>query len=336
VNESSQDLHWKTSSTPAASITATVSVVIATYGREQVLVETIQAVLPQVGAGELIVIDQTPRHEEATEAALSEWDRSGAIRWIRIERPSITGAMNRGLRVARFPVVLFLDDDVIPVPDLLAKHAAAYERDERTWAVVGQVLQPGEEPGSRGSWSPQSGFRGDIEFPFWSTEPATVSNVIACNLSVRRVRAIEIGGFDENFTGVAYRFETEFARRVVDRGGVVRFEPAASIRHLRATRGGTRAQGSHLTSASPRYGVGDYYFAMRCGKDRSALAYILRRPFREVCTRFHLRHPWYIPVKFVGEIRALLAARSLKKAGPQLMNSTASTVESKEFTGSHS
>jgi GT2 family glycosyltransferase len=314
----------------------TVSVVIATYGREQVLVETIRAVLPQVEAGELIVVDQTPGHETETEAALSEWDGSGAIRWIRIERPSITGAMNHGLRIARFPVVLFLDDDVIPTPDLLARHAAAYARDERTWAAVGQVLQPGEEPGSRGSWSPQPGFRGDIEFPFWSTEPASVSNVIACNLSVRRERAIEIGGFDENFQGVAYRFETEFARRVVDKGGVVRFEPEASIRHLRATRGGTRAHGSHLTSASPRYGVGDYYFAMRCGKDWSALAYILRRPFREVCTRFHLRHPWYIPVKFVGEIRALLGAWSLRNAGPRLMGSTGAAVQPKELTGSHS
>jgi hypothetical protein len=47
---------------------------------------------------------------------------------------------------------------------------------------------------------------------------------------------------------------------------------------------------------------------------------MLRRPFREVCTRFHLRHPWYIPVKFIGEIRAMFAAIHLHHAGPRRLD----------------
>ena len=60
--------------------------------------------------------------------------------------------------------------------------------------------------------------------------------------------------------GFAYRFETEFARRLVTGGGKIRFEPDASIRHLKAERGGTRSAGGHMTSPSPLHGVGRLLF----------------------------------------------------------------------------
>jgi hypothetical protein len=63
--------------------------------------------------------------------------------------------------------------------------------------------------------------------------------------------------------------------------------------------------------------VGDFYFALRQGLSLATLIYMARRPFREVCTRFHLKHPWWIPVKFLGEIRALLLAIRLRRQGPR-------------------
>jgi GT2 family glycosyltransferase len=223
--------------------------------------------------------------------------------------------------------VLFLDDDIIPGPQLVAAHRAAHARSKSTCGVVGQVLQPGEEPHARNGYQSTSGLKADLDFPFWSTETATVANVMAGNLSVRREQALNIGGFDENFIGAAYRFETDFCRRLLAAGGEVRFEPSASIRHLRAQRGGTRREGSHLTSASPRHGMGDYYFALRSGLSLETAGYMLRRPFREVCTRFHLRRPWYIPVKLVGESRAFWAALTAYRRGPQLLCSESTTVE---------
>jgi GT2 family glycosyltransferase len=181
------------------------------------------------------------------------------------------------------------------------------------------VLQPGEEPHGRNGFRRSTGLRADLDFPFWSTESAAVANVMAGNLSLRRDRALAAGGFDENFSGAAYRFETEFCRRLLAAGGAVQFEPAASLRHLRAQRGGTRIAGSHLTSASPRHGMGDYYFALRSGLSLESAGYMLCRPFREVRTRFHLRRPWYIPVKLVGEARAFCAALAAWQRGPQLL-----------------
>jgi GT2 family glycosyltransferase len=265
-----------------------------------------------------LVIDQTLQHSLTTEKQLAEWNRQGEIRWIQLEEPSITGAMNRGLVEASCPTVLFVDDDIVPAAGLVAIHAASY-KDPSIWAVVGQVLQPGQDACNINYHSNKSGIRAYMDFPFNSSTSAFVQNIMAGNLSVLRERALEIGGFDENFVGVAYRFETEFARRITRHGGKILYEPKASIRHLRVEHGGTRSRGTHMTSASPRHGVGDYYFALRQGLNPETIVYMLRRPFREVRTKFHLRHPWWIPVKLIGEFRALLSAIQLYRCGPRYM-----------------
>jgi glycosyltransferase involved in cell wall biosynthesis len=267
---------------------------------------------------EIVLIDQTPEHDLETTALLESWNANEAIRWIRRSPPSITQAMNAGLLVATHPVVLYLDDDIVPHTALIGEHRAAHLTTDAT-AVVGQVLQPGQSPTDAEFSHQQSGLHSCLDFPFNSSRPAWVDNVMAGNLSVRRDAAIAVGGFDENFVGSAYRFETEFARRFVRSGRRIRFHPAASIRHLRAARGGTRSTGSHLTSASPKHGVGDHYFALLNAAPLAAGLYMARRAIREVCTRFHLGHPWYIPVKFVGELRAAVMALQLYRGGQKLL-----------------
>lgn len=302
-------------------MTQPISIVIPTYDRGDLLLETVQSLLAlREPAAELLIVDQTPQPAAAVAKQLADWDRSNVVRWLRLDRPSIPHAMNVGLQAARSPLVLYLDDDIVPGARLVAAHASRHAKSDRIWAVVGQVLQPGEEPHARNGHPRSTGLRADLDFPFWSTAGATVSNVMAGNLSVHKVRALQVGGFDENFSGSAYRFETEFCRRMLAGGGEVQFEPAASLRHLRAERGGTRRGGSHLTSASPRHGMGDYYFALQSGVSLESVGYMLRRPFREVRTRFHVKRPWYIPVKLVGEVRAFWAAYGAWRRGPQLLS----------------
>lgn len=299
---------------------AAVSVAIPTFGRDSVLVATVAEVLQQTcQPAEVLVLDQTPRHEPETERRLGEWDSQGRIRWLRLAAPSITGAMNRALSEAACPVVLFLDDDVVPGPELVAAHARCYA-DESVWAVVGQVLQPGEEAQDVAPRGPRTGLRADLDFPFHSVRRCEVRSAMAGNLSVRRERALEIGGFDENFVRVAYRFETEFCRRIWRAGGKALFEPSAGIRHLRAERGGTRTHGDHLRSPRPDHSVGDYYFALRQGVTAETLLYVARRLARSVATRFHLRHPWWIPPKLVGELRGLGLAMRLAARGQKLLH----------------
>ena len=301
-----------------------LSVVIPTYGREQVLVDSIAALEPQRAAlgcsSELLLIDQTPRHDPAVAERLRCWERRGALRWLRLPQPHLTRAMNTGLLQARGDIVLFLDDDIKPQPGLLAAHLEAHRRYAMAWAVVGQVLQPGQRPEPQQPPRRRPGLWRDLDFPFHSSIGAWVENVIACNLSLQRQRALALGGFDERFPPpVAARFETEFAKRLIAAGGRIRFAPEASLHHLAAATGGTRSRGGHLTSASGHHGVGDCYYALRCGRGLQRSWYLLRRPFREVRTRFHLRHPWWIPVKLLGECRALAQALTLSRQSPLLL-----------------
>lgn len=76
-----------------------VSVLICTYNRETMLVDTIRDVLNQTYPSfEVIVVDQTVTHQPETQAYLaSVQDRIKLIR----QEPSLTKARNRALREAR-------------------------------------------------------------------------------------------------------------------------------------------------------------------------------------------------------------------------------------------
>jgi len=101
------------------------------------------------------------------------------------------------------------------------------------------------------------------KFRFHSDRGRFLTNVMAGNLSVDRERALAIGGFDENFIGAAYRFETEFCHSPGRRqAATIWFEPRASIHHLKLATGGLRSFGDHRSTASPVHSAGDYYFAI--------------------------------------------------------------------------
>ena len=136
----------------AVSGSAALSIVVPTYGRESVLIETLhrlQALDPP--ADEILVVDQTVDHEDATSRDLERLARRGAIRWLRRDEASIPGAMNEGLREAIGERILFVDDDVEPDTSLVGAHLNAAERQGEPVIVAGQVLQPGQtaEPSPR-------------------------------------------------------------------------------------------------------------------------------------------------------------------------------------------
>lgn len=294
-----------------------VSVVIPTYRRGDILLHALD-LLGRLDPppGEILAVDQTERHSPEVADALRRLESSGRFRIIRVAPPSIPRAMNAGLREAKGAVVLYVDDDVEPASDLVAAHAACYAGG--CAAVCGQVLQPGEVPDPAANQGPRgTGFRADLDFRFCGTRAAELASVISCNLSVDRETALSIGGFDEQFIGSAYRYETDFARRLVAAGHRIRFAPEASLRHLRLSTGGTRSFGDHLRHPSPLHSVGDYYFAFRHARGAERWAYLARRLVRETCNRFYLKRPWQIPAKALSELRALGLAVRLHRQGPR-------------------
>lgn len=301
-----------------------ISIVIPTYRREHILFETIsqiQSLRDRLStSSELLIVDQTEDYSSEALSALLSMHQSGQIRWFRLSRPHLTKAMNTGLLNASGSIVLYLDDDIIPSSYLLTAHLNAHIQYPDAWAVVGQVLQPGQTSCDLPQRPHNSPFWRDLDFPFNTNQRFWIENAMAGNLSIKKSFALQIGGFDESFPPpVASRFESEFAKRLISEGGKILFEPNASLHHLAVGAGGTRSRGSHLTSASGRYGVGDCYFALRSASGFDQIWYLIRKPIREVRTRFHLRHPWWIPIKLLGECKAILWAFRLIRHPPRLM-----------------
>ncbi|PMB04299.1 glycosyltransferase, partial [Fischerella thermalis CCMEE 5273] len=90
-----------------------ISVIIPTYGREEPLRDSIIDVLKQDYSNfEVLVVDQTPKHEPEIEAFLSEQATAGKIQWFRLNWASLPGARNYAVRRAKGEIILFIDDDV--------------------------------------------------------------------------------------------------------------------------------------------------------------------------------------------------------------------------------
>jgi GT2 family glycosyltransferase len=277
-----------------------ISVVIPTYQREQVLLDTLHLVLPLLQPGdELVLVDQTPRHEPAVEQRLYELAAAGAIRWFRRGKPHICEAMNAGAGLARGDILLFLDDDVIPAASLLEVHRRTLDAPDAPPAVCGQVLQPwNEKPIER-----VSDF--GVEFNPAYDQDCDILSLMAGNFAIRRETYFRVGGMDERFFGPCYRLETELSHRIFRlTGRQVRFVPQASIRHLHAGGGGSRAFGMKDTWKHIGGSVGDYYFALRSLSARVALKHCGRRLLRAPINRETIKRPWRIPSLFFREVVA--------------------------------
>jgi len=295
-----------------------VSVAIPTYRRERVLLDTLTQLLAlKYRAREILVVDQTPEHPFAITSALEALVANGSIVWHKLPRPSIPRAMNHALLVAKHEVVLFLDDDVELTSELVCEHANEHD-DPKVACVAGGVVQMWER---RLNVHEDAWLNGRSEDPdafrFNSGARREIERFAGGNFSVKRQLAVNIGGFDENFVKVAYRYEAEFAERLLSAGFSIQFQPAASLVHLKVSTGGTRSFGHHLKSMTPAHSVGRYYYLMAAKRLPHRCWQIVCGPIRAIRTKHHLSRPWCIPVTLVAELSGVVWACWLYIRGPK-------------------
>ena len=104
------------------SATPTVSVVIPTRSRRISLERTLAALRAECDLDEVIVVDDGSDDDTAT------WLAAAAADWPAIRRVATSGVRSNRARAvgsghATGDVVLFLDDDVVPAPGVVAGHA---------------------------------------------------------------------------------------------------------------------------------------------------------------------------------------------------------------------
>ncbi|MBI2061474.1 MAG: glycosyltransferase family 2 protein [Nitrospirae bacterium] len=276
-----------------------ISVVIPTYNREEVLRMTIQQFLDQDRKpDEILVIDQSVSHLEKTREDLDRLNRSGAIRLIRQEEPNPCRARNVGIREAKGEIVLIVDDDILIKRDFVRRHLLNYgEKDlvavnGAIWWERGSNLEPLDKIPD---WM--------LTHPFgWTHIPATltlrteISILRTCNCSVLRSAAIAVGGLDECFGRASLHGDLDFGRKFHLAGGRIAQDPTAGIYHLKAPSGGTRTKRrfAHLPLAEELKSL--LYFYLKNWQGTASLAAISGLFRIWVLNRRNVTHPYLFPI----------------------------------------
>jgi GT2 family glycosyltransferase len=177
----------------------------------------------------VVVMDAADPDPAAVDRAIGE--RSYPVRRVTGPVPGLSANRNAGRREARGRLVLFTDNDTIPVPSLVSEHLRWHERepaDECT--VLGLVRWSSEldvTPFMR--WLDTG-----IQFAYAHLEPGEVGwgAFSGANVSVKRAFAERVGDFDQERFPYGYE-DIDWAYRASKLGMRVFYNRDAVVDHLR-------------------------------------------------------------------------------------------------------
>jgi len=208
-----------------------VSVIVITHNREAVLRTSIQKILEQDYENfELVVVDRTERHTRETEVFLE--NNKSSIRYFEITKPGIPRARNLGLSNALGDIVIFLDDDIEPPPDLISRHVEKYKNPE-VGGVTGRILEKNntvhrfnKKIGYITAWGRNIGNRSLDKECF-------VKTAFGGNMSFKKEYMQDVGIFDVNYAGSGTLEETDYSYRFRKiTGKKILFSPDAVLLHF--------------------------------------------------------------------------------------------------------
>ncbi len=209
------------------------SVVLSTLGNYDGLRRVLDGYSAQSVAMEefevLVVVDIAEKDPGAVDAAIGE--RPFSVRRLSPTVPGLSANRNAGWRAATGPIVLFTDNDTIPVRRLVAEHLASHrEHPEEEAAVVGNVRwSPEVEVTTFMRWL-DTGLQ--FNFALLKRGPVPWGAFAGANSSLKRSFIARVGDFDE--LRLPYLGEdTEFAYRASKLGMRLHYNPAARVDHLR-------------------------------------------------------------------------------------------------------
>jgi glycosyltransferase involved in cell wall biosynthesis len=204
---------------------ADLSIVIPTRGRPEILRRTLAALEAQTERGfeTIVVVDGTDQEPpELPGGRVLQQEHAG---------PGV--ARNRGVEASERPLVLFIGDDMIPRPELVARHLAVHRAAPATDAgVLGRIV-----------WHPEIGSSRLHRWLDWSSalfdyhqldgqggEDVGWPRFYSSNVSLKRDLFRAAGGFDPDFV---FDYEDlDLGWRLGQRGLRLLYEPGAVVEHL--------------------------------------------------------------------------------------------------------
>ncbi|MBL7136633.1 MAG: glycosyltransferase family 2 protein [Candidatus Marinimicrobia bacterium] len=219
----------------------TISIIIPTLDRNKITLATLKSFENQTFNNfELVVIDQTTL--PSTQLSAFNTDAYN-YKYYHINKKSLPNARNIAAKVAKGDIMLFVDDDTIPEPNLISCYIEEFQKqDESVWLIGGYIYEKStnilsEKSDISGGYLTKYG---KTLKNFSSESYAECEWVAGGNFAILKDKFIELGGFDINYIGNAMLEDCDFGFKVRAHGGRVLFSPRPSVEHLRAESGGTK------------------------------------------------------------------------------------------------
>lgn len=204
-------------------------VVIPTRERWEILDRTLDALAAQTVGGFATIVVADGEDQPAVPAVAGRAD----TRVLRVPRGGPGVARNRAVQQSEQPLVLFLGDDMVPAPRLVACHLACHERHpESGVAVLGHVEWHPEVARDRlARWLDWSASQFDYAaLAREGGEDAGFGRFYSCNVSLKRQLFLAAGGFDPDFV---FDYEDlDLGWRLHREGMRLIYEPGALAHHL--------------------------------------------------------------------------------------------------------
>lgn len=224
-----------------------LSVVIPTFNRRDILSKTLQGFIRQKcdkDEFEVVIVDDGS--PDGTDRLVAEMIKNSSInmRYFRQGKRGPAAARNYGFKEATGEVILFTGDDCIPDESLIAEHIKSHKENPDV-AVLGGVLWHPDIPISpfmrfiHIDFSPdpnQVPFLGynhkgaQFNFLFDDLNDLSFDHFYTSNISIRKQRLIEAGGFDEDFKDAVFE-DIELGYRLTRKGLRIVFNKNAITYH---------------------------------------------------------------------------------------------------------
>jgi GT2 family glycosyltransferase len=220
-------------SAAASGITATevldVSVIVGTRNRPDFVLTLVESIFAgEVLPAEVIIIDQS---DEPHPVLPSRSGPPGCEIWYHHSvSVGVSRARNQGLRLARYPIVVLTDDDMVVPPEWLRSMVLGLHDAGPNSVICGQVLdvKDGAHPGFAAS------LRSDRERVVYSRPGLRADVLYTGNMGLWRSLAEAVGEFDERLgPGTAFPAaeDGDYGLRILRGGYRIVYEPRVVSYH---------------------------------------------------------------------------------------------------------
>lgn len=214
------------------------SIVIPTLDREQIILSTLNSLKREISeTTECLVIDQSDKPSNDLKSFGSQFPN---YRYIHLTEKGLPNARNVGISESVGEIIIFIDDDVVPIEGFVEYHLKNY-RDENVAGIGGKVIEDSNIfITGRKYIGGKINFFGKSQRNFESDQYGETDWGAGCNFSIRKSALSDIVKFDVAYSGTAVLEEADFFEQLRKQGGKIFYDPKSELKHLRAQIGGCR------------------------------------------------------------------------------------------------